>query len=154
MAGAIGVMGQCLSQPRPRRRAASGSANTASTRASTGAVERNDTSSPTSFNVWPAPRTRRAELVVGAVEFRSIGALERIDRLLAVADREHRARAVARARAGEELLGQRMGDAPLLRGGVLHLVQQQMVQAAVQLVQHPGRTWIDQQARVRSIRSS
>ena len=33
----------------------------------------------------------------------------------------------------------------MLRRGVLHLVQQQVVQAAVQLVQHPGRARIDQQ---------
>ncbi len=48
------------------------------------------------------------------VEFRSIGALEGIDRLLAVAHREYRA-AVPLARAGEKLLAQRMGDAPLPR---------------------------------------
>ena len=38
-----------------------------------------------------------------------------------------------------------MRDAPLLRRGVLHLVQQQVIEAAVQLVQHPGRAGIDQQ---------
>ena len=33
------------------------------------------------------------------------------------------------------------------RRGVLHLVQQQVIEAAVQLVQHPGRAGIDQQRR-------
>ena len=57
-------------------------------------------------------------------------------------------RSVSRAAvAGEELLGQRVRDAPLRRRGVLHLVQQQVVEPAVQLVQHPGGAGIDQQAR-------
>ena len=44
---------------------------------------------------------------------------------------------------------------PLLRRGVLHLVQQQMVEAAIELVQHPGGARIDAAAsEVRPIRSS
>ena len=82
---------------------------------------------------------------MGAVEFRRVGALEGVDRLLAVAHREDGARPVAGALAGEEFLGQGVGDAPLLGRGVLHLIQQQVVQAAVQLVQHPGGARIEQQ---------
>ena len=85
-----------------------------------------------------------AQQSVRLVEGIDIGALERIDRLLAVADGEHGAVHVAGRRAGEELRGQRVRDAPLLGRGVLHLVQQQVIEAAVQLVQHPGRAGIDQ----------
>ena len=46
---------------------------------------------------------------------------------------------VARARAGEELGDQRADDLPLLRAGVLRLVDQDVVDAAVELVMHPGR---------------
>ena len=52
---------------------------------------------------------------------------------------------LARASAGEELLGQRVRDVPLARRGVLHLIQQQVIQAAVELVQHPGRARFTQQ---------
>ena len=87
----------------------------------------------------------RAQQGAGAVELLRIRALEGVDRLLAVAHREHRAHRVRGARAGEELRGQRMRDLPLRGGGVLHLVQQQVVEPAIQLVQHPGGARIDQQ---------
>ena len=79
-----------------------------------------------------------------------IRTLERVDRLLVVAHREHGARqrpvpVLLRPAADEELLRQRAGDAPLQVRGVLHLVEQQVVDAAVQLVQHPGRARIGQQ---------
>ena len=108
-------------------------------------MERNDTSSPTSLNTWPDSLDATGQFVMRAIELRRVGALERIDRLFAVAHREDRAGTIARARTCEELLGQRMGDAPLLRRGVLHLVQQQMVEAAVELVKHPGGSRIEQQ---------
>ena len=61
----------------------------------------------------------------------------------------------ARPLAGEELLGQRLDDRPLLGVGVLRLVDQDVVDAAVELVEHPGR---DARPRSRSrafrIRSS
>ena len=38
-----------------------------------------------------------------------------------------------------------MRDRPLRRGGVLHFIQQQVVETAVQLVEHPGGAGIDQQ---------
>ena len=61
--------------------------------------------------------------------------------MLLVADREHRARRGLQPRApgaGKELLGQLMQDVPLLGRGVLRLVQQHVLDAAVQLVEHPG----------------
>ncbi len=68
-----------------------------------------------------------------------IGALEGIDRLLLVADGEDGPLAVPRAGAGEELRGQGPDDVPLLRRSVLGLVDQHMIDAAVELVEHPGR---------------
>jgi hypothetical protein len=44
----------------------------------------------------------------------------------------------ANTAAGEEIGGQVGGDLPLCGRGVLHLVEQQMVQPAVELEQHPG----------------
>ena len=41
--------------------------------------------------------------------------------------------------AREEFLRQALHDIPLLRAGVLRLVDQDMVDAAVELVEHPGR---------------
>ena len=66
------------------------------------------------------------------------GPLERVDRLLLVADGEDRPRARVGPGAGEELTRQHLQDVPLVGGGVLGLVQQHMVNAAVQLVEHPG----------------
>src|SRR3546814_19227128 len=88
-----------------------------------------------------------AEQVAQALELRRIGALERIDRLLGIADRKdgarHRLLSVLRARlvrafAGEEVARQPLDDAPLLRAGVLRLVDQQVIEATVELEQHPG----------------
>ena len=72
-----------------------------------------------------------------------LGALERIDRLFLVADHEHLPPAGSRpahAFAGEELAGQGADDLPLVRRGVLRLVHQDVVDAAIQLVEHPGRS--------------
>ena len=44
----------------------------------------------------------------------------------------------ARAGAGEEFRRQRADDLPLLRAGVLRLVDQHVVDAAIELVVHPG----------------
>ena len=73
-----------------------------------------------------------------SAEPRGIGALETVDRLLLVADGEQRAQLVARALAGEELRRQSLDDAPLRRIGVLRLIDQDVVDAAVDLVKHPG----------------
>src|SRR5688572_1092187 len=68
-----------------------------------------------------------------------IGALEAIDRLLGVADREQRADTVgARAVPGRELLRDQTEDAPLFRVGVLRFVDEDMVDAPVELVEDPG----------------
>ncbi len=71
-------------------------------------------------------------------EPRRVGTLEGIDRLLLVAHGEQRAQLLAGARAGEELRRQSLDDAPLRRVGILRLVHQDMVDAAVDLVEHPG----------------
>ena len=74
------------------------------------------------------------------VEFARIGALEAEDRLLLVAYCENRSGdAVVYSCAREELRRQRLDDAPLLRAGVLRLVDQHMMDAAVELVEYPRR---------------
>src|SRR5581483_3050482 len=65
-------------------------------------------------------------------------ALEGEDRLLLVADREQRPRRLARSPAGEEFLDQGLHHLPLARAGVLRLVDENVVDAAVELVMHPG----------------
>ena len=66
-------------------------------------------------------------------------ALKREDRLLLVADREHRALDVRPRAAGREFRHDGLDDLPLLRAGVLRLVDQYVVDAEIELVQHPGR---------------
>ena len=66
-------------------------------------------------------------------------ALKRKDRLLFVADREDGALdAVARAFAGGEFGNEMRDDVPLPRAGVLRLVDQHMIDAAVELEMHPA----------------
>ncbi len=95
---------------------------------------------PGAYRLGPA-----AHDAAPVVERRRVGALERVDGLLAVAHREHRAAVVRGTLAGEELGGQRAGDLPLGRRGVLHLIQKQVVQPAIQLEQHPGGAGVQQQ---------
>ena len=86
----------------------------------------------------------------GAPELEGVGVgpLKAVDRLLAITDGEHRADHIRPCPdAGEEFLGQPSGDLPLRGRGVLHLIQQQMIQPTVELEQHPGRTGIEQQPR-------
>ena len=85
----------------------------------------------------PARAGALLELVAGRGEHRRRGALEAVDRLLLVADRKQRARLVAGAVPGEELLGQRADDMPLHRARVLRLVHQDVIETAVELVEHP-----------------
>ena len=66
------------------------------------------------------------------------GVLERVDRLLFVADRKNRPPARTRSGAGGEFGGEPGYDLPLLLAGVLRLVDEQMVDAEVELVVHPG----------------
>ena len=66
------------------------------------------------------------------------GALEREDRLLLVADGEQGAgEQTARAGAGGELRHQLAHDPPLLLARVLRLVDQDVVEAEIELVMHP-----------------
>ena len=74
------------------------------------------------------------------LELARIGALEAEDRLLGVAHGEDRAAALDRALADEEFLGQAADHLPLVGVGVLRFVDQHMVDAAIELVEHPGRT--------------
>ena len=72
-------------------------------------------------------------------KFLRVGPLKAVDRLLGVADGKDRPDPLARALAGKELLGQRRHDLPLFGVGVLGLVDQDVVETAVELEQHPRR---------------
>ena len=72
-------------------------------------------------------------------EFLRVGPLKAVDRLLGVADGKDRPGPVARAFAGKELFGQRRHDLPLFGVGVLGLVDQDVVETAVELEEDPGR---------------
>ena len=65
-------------------------------------------------------------------------------------------RASPRAFAGEEFLREGGDHLPLLGAGVLRLVDQDVIEAAIELVQHPGRHALaaQQVARTPMIRSS
>ena len=89
--------------------------------------------------ILPAFLVRASKVAPHVGEFLGRGVLERIDRLLFVADREHRARYAACARAGGEFGGEPTHDLPLLVAGVLRLVDQEMIDAEIELVMHPGR---------------
>ena len=90
-------------------------------------------------------------LVVRALgaELGRVGALEAVDRLLLVADDEDRPGDLAGAGAGEELLRQRLDHPPLRRAGVLRLVDQDVVEPAVEPPEHPGggARMLEQRAR-------
>ena len=74
------------------------------------------------------------------VEFARVGALEREDRLLVVADREDRTRErAARARTDREFGHEALDDVPLVRARVLGLVDQEVIDAEVELVVDPCR---------------
>ncbi len=77
------------------------------------------------------------ELVADAAEVLEVGTLEAVDRLLLVADDEEGAGAGVGAQAGQELLRQALDDLPLGGAGVLGLVDQDVVQALVELEEDP-----------------
>ncbi len=79
------------------------------------------------------------EILAHGQESSRIGALKAVDRLFGVADGKDRAQAVAGPLADEKFLGERRHDLPLLGVGVLRLVDQNVVEAAVELEQHPWR---------------
>ncbi|GJE70237.1 hypothetical protein CHKEEEPN_1773 [Methylorubrum podarium] len=89
--------------------------------------------------IVPGPLRRPAPGAAGQLELPRVGALEAVDRLLGVAHGEAGAGEAARAFARRELGGQRAQDLPLLRVGVLRLVDEDVIDAAVELVQDPGR---------------
>ena len=70
-----------------------------------------------------------------------IGALEAVDRLLCVANRENRAVALTphAALAGEKLVRERFDDVPLVGVRVLRLVDQDVIEPPIELEQHPRR---------------
>ena len=78
-----------------------------------------------------------AKLLPHRRERARLDALEAVDRLFGIAHREERASALFRALAGEEIRRQRPDDRPLAGIGVLRLVDQHVIDPAVQLVEHP-----------------
>ncbi|GFO80573.1 MAG: hypothetical protein A49_02000 [Methyloceanibacter sp.] len=66
-----------------------------------------------------------------------VGTLETVDRLLFVAHGEQRAWLFPRAGTGEKLRRQRVDDRPLLGVRVLGFVDQDVIDTAVDLVEHP-----------------
>ena len=66
-----------------------------------------------------------------------VGTLETVDRLLFVAHGEQRAWLFPRTGASEKLRRQRVDDRPLLGVRILGFVDQDVIDAAVDLVQHP-----------------
>src|ERR1700722_12611548 len=86
------------------------------------------------FEIEPGGLESRAETRAALSEFARRRSLEREDRLLLVADRKHGAsdavaRAVARGKFGNDVLD----NVPLPRAGVLRLVDQDVVDTAVEL---------------------
>ncbi len=86
----------------------------------------------------PEPGEHRVEMPAHPPEGGGVRALEAVDRLLLVADHEDRAHQVAGRCAHEELRGDRLDHPPLRRAGVLGLVDQDVVEPAVEPPEHPG----------------
>ena len=81
----------------------------------------------------------KPELPTRPAEQGRIGPLERIDRLLLVADREQGAGPLHGAVAAEEFGGQLADHPPLFGIGVLAFVDEDVGDARIELVAHPGR---------------
>ena len=137
VAGAMGDVPDRLAPTPSGPASRAGSAKTRSTASSSGSTERNDSVSGTRRQGSSARPACARERLADVGEHVRRRALEAVDRLLLVADREQRARHLARAGAGEELLRQRADHLPLHRAGILRLVDQDVVEAAVELVEHP-----------------
>ena len=73
------------------------------------------------------------------VKSRNIGTLKRIDRLLLVTHHEDRPGLIACTKSRRKLGGQQFDHPPLGRACVLRLIDQNMVDPAVQPIKHPGR---------------
>ena len=88
----------------------------------------------------PGIRQFRAEFGLHPVKRLGVGALEGIDGLLLVANDKNRALDLAaRTCAAGKLFGQLADHVPLGRACVLRLVHEDMINTAVQTIQHPGR---------------
>jgi hypothetical protein len=84
--------------------------------------------------------SRSPKCALHPVEALGVGPLEGEDRLLAVAHHEDRAQALGLgALAGRELVGEPFDDGPLAGRGVLRLVHEDVVDAAVEPPEHPLR---------------
>src|SRR5690606_41172934 len=83
-------------------------------------------------------RHRLLESHAGIGESRRLSSLERIDRLLFIAHREYGAlHTIARAMPGEKFFRQLAHDRPLRWARVLRLIDQDVVDTAVELVLNP-----------------
>src|SRR6185369_15740662 len=88
---------------------------------------------------------KRREGAPHGIEFARRRTLEREYRLLLVAYGEDRPVDRARAGAGKKLSRQKPDDLPLLRTGILRLVDQHVVYALIELVMNPCRAILTQQ---------
>ena len=100
--------------------------------------DRNEKVRGTSANGRFAVAMTLGEIALHLREHLGRRALEGEDGLLLVANREDGAVRGPRASAGEKLGAERGEDAPLRLGRVLSLIEQQVVEAIVELVEHPG----------------
>ena len=81
-----------------------------------------------------------AKVVAHLVKRLGCGPLERIDRLLNIADDKNRALFVrVRTDASGKFVGQLFDHGPLVRARVLGLIDQHMINAAIKTEQHPLR---------------
>ena len=85
------------------------------------------------------PGGETLEFLLFAREQRGSGALERKNRLFFVTDREKCPRAPALALAGEKIARNAVENVPLRGAGVLRLIDQNVIDAGVELLQHPAR---------------
>src|SRR5262249_7086998 len=86
----------------------------------------------------PGGARSRAKVASYLAKALRVSALEAVDRLLFVAHRKQRANPFACVLAGEEFLGKSRNDRPLRWIGVLRLINENVVDAAVDLEQNPG----------------
>ena len=100
--------------------------------------ERNECSRRPGSETKPVGQMCALEIAAHLGEFLRRSVLKRIDRLLLVADGKDRPDHVTRAGAGGEFGDQTSDDLPLLAAGVLRLVDQEMIDAEVELVMNPG----------------
>src|SRR5262245_47394563 len=88
---------------------------------------------------------QRTKLPMHGLEFAWGRTLEGEDRLFLVADREDRPPDGARAGAGKKFSAEAPDDLPLLRAGVLCLVDENMIDTLIEFVVHPRRALFPEQ---------